>query len=56
MLSNIIIAIMCVIMVATGIFGWWWENGGYYRDREKDEEESESEENETEGTKEDEKN
>ena len=55
MLSNIIVAIMCVIMVAAGIFGWWWENGGCYRNSEKDEEKPESE-IETEGTKEDEKN
>ena len=43
MLSNIIVAIMCVIMVAAGIFGWWWENGGCYRNSEKDEEKPESE-------------
>ena len=58
MLSNVIVAIMCVIMVAAGIFGWWWENGGCYRNSEKDEEkpESEIETDKTEGTKEDEKN
>lgn len=28
MLSNIVIAIMCLIVLAAGIWGWWIENGG----------------------------
>ena len=28
MLSNILVAIMCVIALAAGVFGWWMENGG----------------------------
>lgn len=27
MLSNILVAIMCVIALAAGVFGWWMENG-----------------------------
>lgn len=56
MLSNIIVAIMCVICIVAGIFGWCWENGGGYQDSKKDEEKSESEDNETGGIEEDEKN
>ena len=28
MLSNIVIAIMCLIVLAAGMWGWWIENGG----------------------------
>ena len=28
MLMNIVAGIMCVICVAAGIWGWWFENGG----------------------------
>ena len=56
MVSNIIVGIMCVIVIATGVFGWWWENGGAYQDSKKEKDKSEVEDNETEGIAEDEKN
>ena len=56
MLSNIVIAIMCLIVLAAGIWGWWIENGGLSDDSNQNEEESIIEIDETERIKEDEKN
>ena len=50
MLSNIVIAIMCLIVLAAGIWGWWIENGGSSDDPNL------IETDETERIKEDEKN
>ena len=36
MLTNIIVAIMSVIAIAAGIWGWWLENGGLSEDSKKD--------------------
>lgn len=36
MLSEIVIGVMCAIVIAAGIFGWWLENGGTSDDPEKD--------------------
>ena len=36
MISNIIVAIMCVIAIAAGIFGWWMEKGGLSEEHKKD--------------------
>ena len=36
MFSNILVAIMSVIAIAAGIWGWWLENGGLSEDSKKD--------------------
>ena len=36
MFSNILVAIMSVIAIAAGIWGWWLENGGSSEDSKKD--------------------
>ena len=36
MISNILVAVMCVIAVSAGIFGLWIEKGGLSEDEEKD--------------------
>lgn len=56
MISNIIVAIMCVIAIAAGIFGWWMENGGLSEDPKKDEDIKNNDIEETEGKGDDEKN
>lgn len=56
MLSNIVIAIMCLIVLAAGIWGWWIENVGSSDDPNQNEEESIIETDETERINEDEKN
>ena len=56
MLSNIVVAIMCLIALAGGIWGWWIENGGASDGSNQNEEESIIETDETERIKEDEKN
>lgn len=56
MLSNIIVAIMFVIAIAAGIFGWWMENGGLSEDPKKDDDKKDIETEETERVEEDEKN
>ena len=56
MLSNILVAIMCVIAIAAGIFGWWMENGGLSEDPKKDEDIKNNDIEETEGKGDDEKN
>ena len=56
MLSNIIVAIMFVIAIAAGIFGWWMENGGLSEDPKKDDDNKDIETEETERVEEDEKN
>ena len=56
MLSNIVAAIMCLIVVAAGIRGGWIENGGSSDDLYQNEDESIIETDETERIKEDEKN
>ena len=55
MLSNILVAIMCVIALAAGIFGWWMENGGLSENPKKDEDKEDTETEEAERAKEDEK-
>ena len=52
MISNILAAIMCVIALAAGIYGWWMENGGSKKGGDKKDTKTE----ETERAKEDEKN
>ena len=56
MLSNIIVAIMCVIAIAAGIWGWWMENGGSSETSKKDEDIKNNRIEETEGKGDDEKN
>lgn len=55
MLSNILVAIMCVIALAAGIFGWRMENGGLSENPKKDEDKEDTETEEAERAKEDEK-
>lgn len=49
MLSNIIVAVMCVIAVAAGIFAWWMENGDSTDNSEKEKEELKTEIEKTQG-------
>ena len=56
MLSNIVATIMCLIVLAGGIWVWWIENGGSSDDSNQNEEESIIETDEMERIKEDEKN
>lgn len=56
MLSNIVATIMCLIVLAGGIWVWWIENRGSSDDPNQNEEESIIETDETERIKEDEKN
>ena len=56
MLSNIVAAIMCLIALAGGIWGWWIENGGSSEESKKSKEESIIETDEIERIKKDEKN
>jgi len=56
MISNIIVAIMSVIALAAGIFGWWIENGGSSEDPKKDEDIKNNDIEETEGKGDDGKN
>lgn len=56
MLSNIVAAIMCLIALAGGIWGWWIENRGSTEDSNQNEKELVIETDETERIKEDEKN
>lgn len=54
--SNILVAIMCVIAIAAGIWGWWLENGGSFQDSKKDDNIKDNDIEETEGKSEDEEN
>ena len=56
MLSNIVDAIMCQIVLAGGIWVWWIEKGGSSDDSNQNEEESIIETDEIERIMEDEKN
>ena len=56
MLSNIVATIMCLIVLAGGIWVWWIENGGSSDDSNQNEEESINETDEIERINEDEKN
>ena len=56
MLSNIVAAIMCLIALAGGIWGWWIENGGSSEESKKSKEELKAGTDEMERIKEDEKN
>ena len=53
MFSNILVAIMCVIAIAAGIWGWWLENG---QDSKKDDDIKDNDIEETEGKSENEEN
>ena len=56
MFSNILVAIMCVIAIAAGIWGWWLENGGSFQDSKKDDAIKDNGIEETEGKSKDEEN
>ncbi len=56
MFTNIIVAIMCVIAIVAGIWGWWLENGGSSEDSKKDDDIKYNDIEETEGKSKDEKN
>ena len=56
MLLKIVVAIMCLIALAGGIWGWWIENGGSSDESKKSKEELKAETDEMERIKEDEKN
>lgn len=56
MFTNILVAIMCVIAIAAGIWGWWLENGGLSEDSKKDDDIKYNDIEETEGKSKDEKN
>lgn len=56
MFTNILVAIMCVIAIAAGIWGWWLENGGSSEDFKKDDDIKYNDIEETEGKSKDEKN
>lgn len=56
MFTNILVAIMCVIAIAAGIWGWWLENGGLSEDSKKDDDIKDNDIEETEGKSKDEKN
>ena len=56
MFSNILVAILSVIAIAAGIWGWWMENGGLSEDSKKDVDIKDNDIEETEGKSEDEKN
>ena len=56
MFTNIIVAIMSVIAIAAGIWGWWLENGGSSEDSKKYDDIKYNDIEETEGKSKDEKN
>ena len=56
MLTNIIVAIMSVIAIAAGIWGWWLENGSSSEDSKKDDDIKDNDIEEIERKSEDEKN
>ena len=56
MFTNILVAIMCVIAIAAGIWGWWLENGGLSEDSKKDDDIKYNDIEEIEGKSKDEKN
>lgn len=56
MFTSIIVAIMCVIAIAAGIWGWWLENGGSSEDSKKYDDIKYNDIEETEGKSKDEKN
>jgi len=56
MLSNILVGIMCVIVIAAVVLGWWMENGGLSEDPKKDEDIKDNNIEETEGKSKDEEN
>ena len=56
MFTNILVAIMCVIAIAAGIWVWWLENGGSSEDSKKDDDIKYNDIEETEGKSKDEKN
>lgn len=56
MLSNIIVAIMCVIAAAAGIFVWRIESGGLSKDAKKTDDKKDAATEKIEGIGEDEKN
>ena len=56
MFSNILVAIMSVIAIAAGIWGWWLENGGSSEDSKKDDYIKDNDIEEIERKSEDEKN
>lgn len=56
MFSNILVAIMCVIAIAAGVFGWWMENGGSSEDSKKDDAIKDNDKEETEGKSDNEEN
>ena len=56
MFTNIIVAIMSVIAIAAGIWGWWLENGGSSEGSKKDDDIKYNDIEETEGKSKDEKN
>lgn len=41
MTTKIVFAVLCVLMIAAGIFGWWMENGRSSGSRKKDKDVSE---------------
>ena len=53
MFSNILVAIMCVIAIAAGIWGWRLENGGSFQGSKKDDDIKDNDIEETEGKSED---
>ena len=56
MLSNIIVAIMCAIAAAAGIFVLWIERGGFSKDAKKTDDKKDVATEKIEGIGEDEKN
>lgn len=56
MFSNILVAIMCVIAIAAGIWGWWLESGGLSENSKKDDAIKDNGIEETEGKSDDEEN
>lgn len=47
MFQNIIAGVLCVIVLAAGVWGWWVDNGGTFkRDNTKNLEECEENKNE----------
>ena len=56
MFSNILVAILSVIAIAAGIWGWWLENGGSSEDSKMDDVIKDNDIEEIERKSEDEKN
>jgi len=56
MTTKIVFAVLCVLMIAAGVFGWWIENGRSSGSRKKDKDVSEDDTKDVEGIKKDEEN